>query len=1283
MSSIQYPKEKIDKLLLDYTERLKELQGINKTIAVLGQVKSLDVWLQGICNELPDAWQFPDDTVIIIVYDGRAFMSEGFRESPWSIRKEFTASGGKNGYIEVYYTREHPISDEGPFLKEERNLLNNLAEIISGSAAKSVLEKLSYDNRERLKELRAINQTTNIISRGLPFDETLKKIVSILPASWQYPDITVARILYEGRVFQSPHFIESPWRQSEFFSSIDNKKGQIDVFYTQRRAPSFEGPFLKEERNLIHNIARLIAGYINDYKGREVLHKNIYEANVNNKPGNYRQTLVKQRPPLQQFFNQQSLDKYIYLDMMKYKVKDILFVATLYDAFVLENEDAFFEQFMGEIYQYSLFSLPRITGVSSEEEALEMVQSASFDFVIIMVGNDEDSPVEMSRKIKDRKPELPIFLLLNQQGNTKYFQDLVPVTPSIDKLFVWNGDSQIFFAIVKSVEDKINAENDTHIGLVRIILLIEDSATYYSRYLTILYSIVFGHIQQLIASERNELEKISKMRSRPKILHAANFEEAVYLFNKYKEFMLCVISDVEYEKNGIINKTAGLSFIKFAKKQITNLPAILQSSDAKYLQKAHELGAAFINKNSDNLQVDLKRILVHYLGFGDFIFRDKNNRKIAVAHNLREFEILLETIPDESLILHAQKNQFSFWLIARGEIYLAKVVNPVKVTEFTKPEEVRSFLINAINKCRDDKKRAKILSFEETYNFRDKNVVALASGSLGGKGRGLAFINSLIHNIDFSPLTNEINICTPITAIIGTDEYEQFLQINKLYKIVNGESDYSRIRDCFMKGSLSFSLIRKLRVYCDQVRKPIAVRSSSLFEDSLTNPFAGVFDTYIIPNNQPVDRLRLESLMTAIKLVYASIYSTHARSYFKAVNYNVEVEKMAVVLQELVGNQYGDYYYPHISGVAQSFNYYPVSHMNPGDGFALIAMGLGTYVMEGGKSFRFSPRYPQAEPASIKNQLNNTQVEFLAVDMNRNDTNYLKYGEKASLVSLPIAEAEKHRTLKHCASVYNANNDTILPGLLSNGPRILNFANILKHNYIPLAPTIDLLLNNVKEAMGTPVEIEFAVDLNKDEKGLASFYLLQIKPLVGNQLTTEMNVSSLDHTHAILYTQTSMGNGKLDDIQDVIFVDIEMFDPLKTREMAGEVEYLNNIMRNSGRKYILLGMGRWGTQDPSVGIPVNWAQISNARIIVEVGLPNYTLDSSLGSHFFHNITSMNIGYFSIQTTHKDEYIRWDRFRSQRLITKTNYFRHVRFPKPLTVMMDGKNRIAIIIENNKL
>ncbi|MBU1195281.1 MAG: hypothetical protein KKE62_15730 [Proteobacteria bacterium] len=1270
----------LEELLKQNTERLKELGGINNTSAILKRTRHLEDALPKICAVLPAAFQYPEHTRVRIKYNRTRHESDDFMETPWRIVQNFKSVSNKRGTIEVFYTQAFPELDHGPFLKEERHLLINLANLIAGQAAKDVFGKIQRMNIERLKELNAINQTSKIIEEGNNVHETLQRICDILPNSWQYPQHTACRIKFENHTYTSENFMETDWVQQESIFTIDNKKGIIEIFYLKEFPREQEGPFLTEERNLLINISKLVSGCLNSYKGFEIINSRGVQVTDHHKSDEFRKSLVKNRKPLQLYFNQQSIDKYVYLDMMRYKVKHILFVSTLYDAFMLESEDTFFEKFMGEIYQYSLFSLPRITGVSSEEEALDLLETTRFDIVVLMGGRDRKAPIELSEKIKKRNEDIPIYLLINKKSDVKYFEDLIPTIRSINKLYVWNGDSLIFFAIVKTLEDRINVENDTKVGLVRVILLIEDSPLYYSKYLQHLYSIVFDQVQKILPEvEKNELDKICKMRSRPKVLLARNYEEAISIFNKYKDFMLCVISDVEFDRAGKADKQAGLKFIEYARRSVQNLPVVLQSSDDENARWAKQLDVTFINKNSETLMNDLKSFLNSHLGFGHFIFRDKKGNKIAVARSIREFETHLQKIPDESFLLHANENQFSLWLMARGEIELAKTVNPLQVHDIGNVKAAREIFLDAIQKYKEEKKRGKIMSFDETATLDEKNIVSFSGGSLGGKGRGLAFINVLIYNLDFSALSSRINILTPITVIIGTDEFQSFITRNKLTeKILDPEISYAELREYFYNASLSNALIRKLKIFVNQIDKPISVRSSSTSEDSITQPFSGVFDTYIIPNSPTSKKRVVELLANAIKLVYASVYSDDARVYFDAIHHRVEDEKMAVILQELVGSYHNEYYYPHISGVAQSYNYYPIAAMKPEEGFAVIAVGLGSYVVNGWKSYRFSPSYPKVSVYGTKELLNSTQVKFYALKCEDLTLDLLKDGELASLEMLDIDVAESHGTLTHCASVYNMDNDRIKPGLSSAGPRIINFANILQYDHIPLSETINTILHSVEEAFGSPVEIEFAVDLSYGKNNLPTFYLLQIKPLVTGLSTKSVDVEKFSPDEMVLFTRSSLGNGQIDSMTDVIYVDPQLFNKLETIEMVAEIEKLNRQMNRQKRKYILIGPGRWGTRDPFLGIPVNWSQISGASVIVETSLDNFPFDSSLGSHFFHNVTSMNIGYFSVPHNSDVEFIRWNTLEKQELINKTKYFRHVRFEKPLCVIMDGRKRTSAIL-----
>jgi hypothetical protein len=1135
--------------------------------------------------------------------------------------------------------------------------------------------RLLHDQQERVKELSCINQTTYILKEGKPIEETLQQVVLLLPAAWQYPEYTEARIKFLGKTYETPEFQETHWKMIQEFNTIDDEKGTIEIFYTKEFSAESEGPFLKEERDLILNIASLITGYINSYKARDIIRMARVPREDDEDLKN-----TSSRKLLQKFLERHNADRDVFHDLQPFKVKEILLVANLYDAYSIEGEGRFADHMLGEYHQMSLTSLPRVTGVSSEEEAFNRLKARHYDMVIIMIGVHKESPMVLCKKIKDKYPYLPTFLLLNNPGDIPFVRKQKSSGVPFDNYFVWTGESKVFFAMVNLLEDRVNVENDTKKGLIGVILIVEDSSEYYSRYLPMLYTLVMEQTRNLIEDvSTDELYKVLKLKTRPKILLASTWEESVTIYKRYRDNLLCVISDIRFPRNGEYHNTAGFELIQYIKSDLPNLPTVLQSSDPDNARYAYSIKSIFINKNSESLLQDLKSFINYYLGFGHFVYRDDKGRQIAVAKSMKEFEAYLETIPEDSLAYHAMKNHFSLWLMARGEVKIAKQIAPVKISDFNTLLEMREYLLNLIRKRRRELNKGRVVNFEESAVIDETNVVSLSSGSLGGKGRGLAFINTLIYSFELGRLLPGINIKTPVTAIIGTDEFDMFMERNHLWPIIKEEKDFNTLQRYFLDGNLSYTLMKELRILLKHIEKPLAVRSSSLFEDSLSQPFSGIFGTYLLPNNHPEFEVRVRHVADAIKLVFSSIYSKNSRTYFEAINYKIEQEKMAVVIQEVVGNRFNDTFYPHISGTAQSFNFYPVAHMKPQDGFAVLAVGLGHYVVEGERAFRFSPAYPALDIVSHTDLYKDSQVHFYAVDLAKKDLNLLE-GENAGLTSLDIIVAEDHGTLNHSASVLNFDNDTIVPGLDIPGPRVVNFANILKYNYIPLASTLKTILDVVTEATGNPSEIEFAVDLTKDKDGNASFYLLQLKPLIGSGAGYYIDPESIDRNDLLLETKKSMGNGVISDISDIIYIESEKFSNLYTLEMAEEIERINKNMVAENRRYLLIGPGRWGTKDQLLGIPVVWPQISNAKVIVEIGLPGFHLDASLGSHFFHNVTSMNVGYFSINEELNDGKLYWEKLKAREDIWKGRFIRHVRFEKPLLVRMDGKKGIAVVTMN---
>ncbi len=988
--------------------------------------------------------------------------------------------------------------------------------------------------------------------------------------------------------------------------------------------------------------------------------------------------MAKTKKILQNYLNRDSRMRDIYHDMSPYKVKEILLVSNLYDAFSINRDGKFSEIMLYDYGKLNLTSLPRITGVYSTEETFEQLYIKKIDMVVVTIGFNLHRPLKIIKKIKERYPNLPIFILLNNTNHLTYLQEKQQET-GFDKIFVWDGESRIFFAMIKYLEDLKNAENDSRLASVRMILVVEDNPIFYSNYLNVLYKMVFKQTNKIIDEVKmDKLYKVLKLRARPKILLATNYEEAMELFKKYKDNIFVTITDVQFPKNGKLEPDTGFQLINEIRKEKPGLPIVMLSSDEKQKEKAACEDITFIDKNSEDLYQRLIEEVKQKIGFGDFIFRDKDGRQIAKASTLKEFEQVIKKVPRESIDYHARRNEFSLWLMARSEIQLAKILEAKKAHHFKDADDIRKYILNMFKKYRDEKPQGKVVPWEDADCSNDKNIFLLSDGAYGGKGRGLAFINSLLYKANLGDsLLEGLKIKMPKTAIIGADEFVRFIEENNLQDIKDKNLPDEEINKIFLKARLSNELVKKLDELLDCFTKPLAVRSSGLFEDSLTQPFAGIFETYIIPNNHPEKDLRLQQLIDAVKLVYASTFSNIAVNYAKALNHKLGDEKMSVVIQELVGREHNGLYYPDISGVAQSYNYYPFASMKPRDGFAVLAIGLGTYVVEGEKAFRFAPKYPKIQLSSIEDQIRQSQTYFYAVDLQNPNINLLE-GPFSAIKKVDLYDAIPHGTLNHLVSTYDYNNDMMYPGVDENGMLVTNFASILQNDYIPLPEMIQMVLENLKQAFDTPVEIEFAVDLIPDEDGDATFYILQVKPLLIPTEDYSFKPEKLDKERLILYAEKSMGNGKINTIQDIIFVKNENFDKTKTMEMAEEISRINQKFPET-KNYILIGPGRWGTRDRFIGIPVNWTHISKAKVIVETSLDGFPLDASSGSHFFHNLTTLNIAYFSVFLDRDPQAINYDILNSAEVVEETTYFKHVRFEKPVEVIIDGKKRRGAILK----
>ncbi|MDD3094975.1 MAG: PEP/pyruvate-binding domain-containing protein, partial [Candidatus Marinimicrobia bacterium] len=954
-------------------------------------------------------------------------------------------------------------------------------------------------------------------------------------------------------------------------------------------------------------------------------------------------------------------------------------VSTFYDAFVFENDALLGEQVLVEYMELNLSSPPEIEAVPTGEEAIKQIKSESYDLIITTLHTGKAGPFDILKTVRELHPGLPVLLLLTALADQRIVEERSESKLAFDDIFLWKGDASLFLAMIKSVEDKKNVARDTHIGFVRVILLVEDSPRFYSMFMPLLYEEIMKQTQHLIIEELNEREKRFRMRARPKLLLARNYEEATAIYETYKNDLIAVFSDMRFKRKGQEDKEAGLHLLRSFRKDGTDVASVIMSSDPDNAAKASAEEFAFLYKHSRHLLHKLRTYITENLGFGDFIFRDENGNVIDKASYLAEFEDKLQSVPQESLVYHASRNHFSAWLMARGEIEMARSIRKLQPDDFENPEAMRRHLIEIVLYIQNKRNKGQIIKFHR-YSLPEENeIILLADGSLGGKGRGLAFLNALLTRMDPGQLFENANIRLPNTAAIGTQEYEYFIEHNGIDNRLQEPMSDADVDRVFVSGELSEQLKHRLAHLLERVHYPLAVRSSSLLEDSYSQPFAGIYRTYMLPNNDPDPQIRQKQLEDAIKLVYASAFSSATQQYIEHIGHQMDEEKMAVIIQEVIGSRNDHYYYPHISGIAQSYNFYPIGEQKHHDGMASLAVGLGKMVIEGGNVYRFCPAHPKVPLMSLPEMLSATQREFYALDLE--STQIALYGQESStLVRLPLSTAESHGRLQHLVSVFDYENNRLWPGLAHKGPRIVNFENILKYNKYPLANIINKLLNIGEAAMGMPVEIEFALDLDRsvNKDCIPTFYLLQIRPLAILTSNTRVKREEQKEEDIILYTEKGMGNGEIRGLHDIVWCPPEAFNPMETLEMRSELEAINQEMKSEGRSYILIGPGRWGTQDRFLGVPVQFGQISQAKVIVETNMVHYQITPSQGTHFFHNVVAMQIGYFSIlKNTRGGDYLNELFFEKAGKKGKRRYFRLIRSKRSMTVKMDGISGKAII------
>jgi hypothetical protein len=971
-----------------------------------------------------------------------------------------------------------------------------------------------------------------------------------------------------------------------------------------------------------------------------------------------------------------------FANLMTHRIYNVLLYASKYDAFVLEEDGRIDELIFNEYTSLNLRYPPRFRLVSSEEEANALLHDRQFELIISMPSGDSINPFEWAKKVKKQFPDIPIVVLTPFSKSVSLRianEDL----SAIDYVFSWLGNSDILLAIIKLIEDKMNVEEDVKSVGVQVILFVEDSIRWYSSIVPHLYKFVFKQSRSFMTEALNEHEQMLRMRGRPKILLARSYEEGIAIYEKYKQNMLGVITDVSYMQNGEKNTKAGINLCSEIRKFDKYIPLIVESTNESNLPLADNEKAAFLNKMSKTFLLELREKISKNFGFGDFVFiNPTTGEEEARIQNLRGLQESIFTISDESLYYHVSRNNISRWLYSRAMFPLAEFLKSINVGNNVVPdlEKVREIIFDAIVQYRKVKNRGIVAVFQRDRFDQYSNFARIGEGSLGGKGRGLAFIDAMIkRNESFEKFENA-QIVIPKTVVLCTDNFSEFMELNQLYPIALSELPDDEILQHFLKARIPQHLIADLHAFLGVVSTPIAVRSSSLLEDSHYQPFAGIYSTYMVPYSADSKTHMLEMITEAIKAVYASVFYHDSKAYMTATKNIIDEEKMAIVLQEICGNEYGMRFYPSFSGVARSLNYYPIGAERPEEGIVNIAMGLGKYIMDGGTSLRFSPAYPNniLQTSTLEMALSETQTYFNALDL-RNIQFIPQVDDGFNLLKISVGDALNDGTLRYIASTYNPTDHVIQDGLYEGGRKVLTFANILQHNVFPLAEILKEVLRIAQSEMGRPIEIEFAVNLDYSPAKLHVFYLLQIRPIVDSKEMISEDIGSIPEENAIITCKNALGHGITTDMFDLIYVKPEAFNASKNPLIAAEIEKLNREMIHANSHYALIGPGRWGSADPWLGIPVKWSNISNARLIVESGLSTYRIDPSQGTHFFQNLTSFGVAYFTINPFMHDGSFDTEYLNALPAAYESEYIRHIHFDKPIIMKVDGRKNRGVVMK----
>ena len=966
-----------------------------------------------------------------------------------------------------------------------------------------------------------------------------------------------------------------------------------------------------------------------------------------------------------------------FVNLMTRRIFNVLIVANPYDAFMLDDDGRVDEKIFNEYTELGLRYPPTFTQVSTIDEASHVLKSTNVDLVICMPGNADNDAFAVARAIKDSFSDIPCVVLTPfSHGITKRMEN--EDLSIFEYVFCWLGNTNLILSIIKLIEDKMNIEHDIREAGVQMILLVEDSIRFYSSVLPNLYNYILAQSQRFATEALNPHIAALRMRGRPKVVLARNYEEAINIYNKYSDNTLGVISDCRFPVNGEKDSEAGLKLLTEIRNKDEYIPLILQSSETENKNKITKQGFRFIDKNSKKMNIDLRNILAEHMGFGDFIFRDpKTHAEIMRIHNLKELQDNIFNIPNDSMLYHVSRNHMSRWLCARAIFPVSAFLKNVTWHKLQDVDVHRQIIFDAIVQYRHMKNIGVVAVFRRDQFDSYSHFARIGDGSLGGKGRGLAFLDNIIKSHpEFNEFENA-NVSIPKTVVLCTDIFDEFMDSNNLYQIALSDRDDDEILHHFLKAKLPDRFIADFFTFFEATNSPIAIRSSSLLEDSHYQPFAGIYSTYMIPYLEDKYEM-LSMLSSAIKGVYASVYYRDSKAYMTATSNLIDQEKMAVILQEVVGKQYGDHFYPNMSGVLRSINYYPIGDETSEEGVVSLALGLGKYIVDGGQTLRVSPYHPNQvlQTSEMETALRETQTQFYALNM-KDVCDDFKVDDGFNIKRLRVKEADADGSLNYIASTFDPHDQIIRDGLYEGGRKIISFCGVLQQGVFPLPKILQMSMKYGQSSMRRPVEIEFACNVNADKTG--DFYLLQIRPIVDSKQVLDQDLALINDEKCLLRSHKSLGHGICDDVIDVVYVKTDDdFSAANNLYIADDIEKINRNFLNDGKTYILIGPGRWGSSDYWLGIPVKWPHISAARVIVEISLANYNVDPSQGTHFFQNLTSFGVGYFTINENVGDGIFRKDILDSMPAVEETKYVRHVRFTKPLKIMMDGMKQEGVIL-----